>query len=199
MRARRVASSAAATSFSCSSRATRCLFTAINAFEASRKAPAMVFSIIQDHLFLSLFRKLELSAQPSSLENGLRECADAVNQPAVRGKNGREIASAHAACAVIESWGKNCARATPMRALAAMSCCSACRISGRRSSNREGRPTGKSCGTGASAFGSVWVTGPGFCPSSKPQRVLLLLDLLFELRNLHRCCILKFLSLAQVS
>jgi len=39
----RVASSAAPTSFSCSSRVERCLLTAISALDTSRKAPRMVF------------------------------------------------------------------------------------------------------------------------------------------------------------
>jgi hypothetical protein len=56
--------------------------------------------------------------------------------------------------ALIERLGKNCARATPICAFAAMRVASACSISGLRSSNWEGSPVGSSCGGGASAFGS---------------------------------------------
>ncbi len=44
--------------------------------------------------------------------------------------------------------GNNCARATPMLAVAAASCCSAARMSGRRSSRRDGSPAGTSGGAG---------------------------------------------------
>ena len=54
----------------------------------------------------------------------------------------------------MDNCGKNCARATPICAFAATSCCSACRMSGRRSSNREGKPTGRFCGGG---FKRVWI------------------------------------------
>ncbi len=51
--------------------------------------------------------------------------------------------------------GKNAARAAPMSALAALSWCSAARMSGRRCSRSEGRPTGSSasctCSSGAAA------------------------------------------------
>ncbi|MOA05926.1 hypothetical protein D3C78_1255390 [compost metagenome] len=40
--------------------------------------------------------------------------------------------------------GKNAARAAPMSALAALSACSAWRMSGRRCSSAEGSPTGSS-------------------------------------------------------
>ena len=51
--------------------------------------------------------------------------------------------------------GKNAARAAPMLALAAISCCSAWRTSGRRSSTSDGRPAGRSASSCCSASGSA--------------------------------------------
>jgi hypothetical protein len=68
--------------------------------------------------------------------------------------------------AVSEIRGKNAARAAPMLALAAISCCSAARMSGRRIRSSDGRPAGTSIvncpssrgsGGGRSA-GSGWPT-----------------------------------------
>ena len=55
--------------------------------------------------------------------------------------------------------GKKLARAAPMLALAAISCCSAARMSGRRSSRSDGRPGGTSVKVGSSAAGSTAAVG----------------------------------------
>ncbi|GAO04428.1 hypothetical protein PSR1_03322 [Anaeromyxobacter sp. PSR-1] len=66
--------------------------------------------------------------------------------------------------AVSEIDGKNAARAAPMLALAALSWCSAERMSGRRCRRSEGRPAGSSatggcCSSGAAA-GRSFGSGP---------------------------------------
>ena len=94
--------------------------------------------------------------------------------------------------------GKNCARATPICALAAISVASACWISGRRSSSCEGNPVGRSCGGGARAFGIVVRDGPGILAKQKRDRILLLLNLLFELRHLGGRRIEQLLCLANI-
>ena len=55
------------------------------------------------------------------------------------------------ACAVSEIRGKNAALAAPMLALAAISCCSAWRMSGRRVSSSDGSPAGSCAMAGAAA------------------------------------------------
>ena len=63
--------------------------------------------------------------------------------------------------------GKNAARAAPMLALAAISCCSAWRMSGRRSSKSDGIPTGtsrKDCTAGMAGAASR-ASGKG-CPTN---------------------------------
>ena len=67
----------------------------------------------------------------------------------------------------MESCGKNCARATPICAFAAIELRSACWMSGRRSSSCEGRPVGRSCGGGVSAFGIGMRDGPGILRRAK--------------------------------
>ena len=62
-------------------------------------------------------------------------------------------------------FGKYSVRATPMRALAATSCCSACRMSGRRSSSAEGRPGAMAGATRVSSARSRAI-GPGLRPTS---------------------------------
>ena len=72
--------------------------------------------------------------------------------------------------------------ATPICALAAISCCSACRMSGRRSSKDEGSPAGTSSG---------WGWPPAFSPEQclrifaeqNADEVLLLLNPLFKVRD----------------
>ena len=55
--------------------------------------------------------------------------------------------------------GKKLARAAPMLALAAISCCSAARMSGRRSSSSDGRPAGTGAKAGSSATGATTAAG----------------------------------------
>ncbi len=72
------------------------------------------------------------------------------------------------ALAVRAMRGKNAARAAPMLALAAISCCSAWRMSGRRSSRSDGMPSGTS--RRASARSSPCIVGSSRsgrgCPTS---------------------------------
>jgi len=65
---------------------------------------------------------------------------------------------------VSEIVGKYSARAAPIRALAATSCCSACRMSGRRSNTWEGTPDGMS-GIASSRIDLPRSIDPGFLPS----------------------------------
>ena len=62
-------------------------------------------------------------------------------------------------------WGKKSAKLAPMLALAAMSDCSASRISGRRCNSELGKPTGISAGNGGRFVRDPRGTGPGFRPS----------------------------------
>ena len=57
---------------------------------------------------------------------------------------------------------------------------------------------GRSCGGGASAFGSRVGDGAGVFAEQKSDRVLLLLNLLFELRHLRGCRVEQLLRLAHV-
>ncbi len=67
--------------------------------------------------------------------------------------------------AVRFSFGKNSALATPMRALAPTSCCSAWRRSGRRSSSADGSPAGTVGTTACAYIGSPRGMGMGLRPS----------------------------------
>src|SRR2546426_12305436 len=75
---------------------------------------------------------------------------------------------------VSEMLGKKEALATPIWALAATMISSACRTSGRRSSNSEGRPAGTSSGHGWLYWHRAPVMGPGFCPRERLGRLYLL-------------------------
>jgi len=56
--------------------------------------------------------------------------------------------------------------AAPISALAARTCCSASRTSGRRSSKLEGSPTGISTGISCASSVEIRTMGPGLRPSS---------------------------------
>ena len=61
--------------------------------------------------------------------------------------------------------GNRSACATPIRAVAAVSCCSACRMSGRRSSSSEGNPAGTAGGSVCSVSARPRGIRAGFLPS----------------------------------
>jgi len=82
---------------------------------------------------------------------------------------------------VSEMVGKYWARAAPICALAAMSCCSACAMSGRRSSSCDGTPAGT---PGKSSFVSA-LRAPRHRVASEQQRygVLRQRDVALDLRD----------------
>ena len=87
----------------------------------------------------------------------------------------------------MESCGKNCARATPICALAAIECC--LRLLNIRPPFEQLRWQASRqdpAAAAASAFGSLCATGPGICPSRSRDRIFLLLNVLFDLWNLAR-------------
>jgi hypothetical protein len=110
--------------------------------------------VIRHHLLFDFLGKLQLSAKLSAFEEGLGQGSDAVDRLPAGSMMMERLSPPTPPEALIERLGKNCARATPICAFAAMRVASACSISGLRSSNWEGSPVGSSCGGGASAFGS---------------------------------------------
>ena len=98
---------------------------------------------------------------------------------------------------VSEICGKYAAFATPICAVAAASCCSACRTSGRRSISADGRPAGISGGRAVdqrpAALDRSWI------PSEQhADRVLLLFDLAPEVDDLRLRRVDELLGLADV-
>ena len=151
--------------------------------------------VVEDELVFLVLGELELAAELAAFEDGLGDGAGAVE----RGRGGwRSLAPAAPPSPVRESCGKNCARATPMLALAAMSWASACSMSGRRSRSCGGNAGGQVSGRRGECGGVGVRDGAGCLAEQEAELVFGLLDLLLELRDLGGCGVEELLGLADV-
>ena len=172
-----------------------------SASATSRKAVWIERSYCATAMSRLTLANVEVGLVAAGVEDRLQQLRRSGDRPRSALEQARELGARRAQpFAVSEMCGKNAARAAPMLALAANSCCSAARMSGRRASSSDGKPgrqlvghllAGRAAAAAGRSAGSPW-------PTQQDQRVLVERALPQRLRQRDARAFEQRLRLAEV-